>query len=427
MIRRLVGLSVLLIFLSSITFLWFEGDIQAHATSEADLPDIDFQEIASGLDYPVHVTHAGDGSGRLFIVEQPGQILIYHNGLAVNPFLDIRDRVRSPRSTGGTEEGLLSVAFPPGFGITKDYFYVYYTNMAGDNQVSRFRLSTVPEQADPASEEIILYFDHPSNTNHNGGQLAFGSDGFLYIGTGDGGGSGDPDNNAQDPASLLGKILRIDVEMEATPSFTATHQIFLPLASQGISTSPITYRIPSTNPFVGISDYRPEIWALGLRNPWRFSFDTLTGDIFIGDVGQNLWEEIDYQPGDSPGGENYGWDVMEGKQCYLNLPCDPTGFVLPVFDYQHTDTNGNCSVSAGHIYRGAVYPDLQGIYFFADFCSGRIWGMQNNGGVWDVQELASGEFIFGVSSFGQDESGEIYMVYRRPEEGAVYRLLQANP
>ncbi len=425
MTRRKISIPIWIAVLIGATLLVIISSSIATAKPEIVIPAIDFQETVSELDYPVHLTHAGDGSGRLFIVEQPGRILIDHNGLVGIPFLDIRDRVRSPRTSGGTEEGLLSVAFPPGFGSTKDHFYVYYTNNAGDNQVSRFSLSTIPEQADPSSEELILYLDHPDQSNHNGGQLAFGPDGYLYIGTGDGGGGGDPQDNAQDPASLLGKLLRIDVEMEVQPVITATHQIYLPLASQGIATSSLAYRIPPTNPFVGLAGYRPEIWALGLRNPWRFSFDISTGDLFIGDVGQSQLEEIDYQPAGSPGGENYGWNLMEGSECYLNLPCDPTQYVLPVFDYSHT--SDNCSVSAGQVYRGTDYPALQGIFFFADFCSGRIWGMQNNGTGWDVQELASGEFIYGISSFGLDENGELYLVYRREDQGAIYRILQSTP
>jgi glucose/arabinose dehydrogenase len=425
MVSKISSKSLWIGLVSGIMILAIFSAGGAKAQPEVEWPVIDFQEIATGLDYPVHLTAAGDGSRRLFIVEQPGRILIYNNGLVSPPFLDIRDRVRSPRSGGGTEEGLLSVAFPPGFGSTKDHFYVYYTNLAGDNQVSRFSLSTIPEQANPESEELILYLDHPTYSNHNGGQLAFGADGYLYVGTGDGGGGGDPSDNAQNPASLLGKILRIDVEPDTPPVITPLHQIFLPLLSQGSHTSPKAYRIPPTNPFVGLSGYRPEIWALGLRNPWRFSFDTTTGDLFIGDVGQNEWEEINYQPAESPGGENYGWDVMEGKQCYLDLPCDPGEFVLPLFDYPHT--SDNCSVTAGHLYRGLEYPGLQGIYFFADFCSGRIWGIQKSAADWLVHEFTSGAFVYGISSFGLDESGELYLVYRRADIGSIYRVQEVTP
>ena len=425
MIRRLFRLSLLLFVLIGITMLAVITSGEVNAQPEVDWPTIDFQETITGLDYPVHLTHAGDGSGRLYIVEQPGQILIYHNGLISLPFLDIRDRVRSPRSGGTAEEGLLSVAFPPGFGSTNYHFYVYYTNNAGDNQVSRFSLGTIPEQADPASEEVILYLAHPGQTNHNGGQLVFGPDGYLYIGTGDGGGGGDPHDNAQNPASFLGKLLRIDVEMDVKPDFTPTHQVFFPVASQGNPSVPKVYWIPDDNPFIGLPGYLPEIWALGLRNPWRFSFDTSTGDLFIGDVGQNDWEEVDFQLADSPGGENYGWNIMEGEHCYLDLPCDPTGLVLPVYNYPHP--GDNCSVTAGHVYRGLDYPGMQGIFFFADYCSGRIWGMQNSAAGWETKELASGMFTYGISSFGLDESGELYLVHRQADVGAIYKIVQPNP
>jgi hypothetical protein len=262
--RLLWKLFAIVLILSGLTLSKNQGS----ASVAADWPTLTFQEVASGLDYPVHITHADESSGRLFIVEQPGTIRIYTaGGLLTEPFLDIRDRVRSPRSGGGSEEGLLSVAFPPGFGSTKNHFYVYYTNNTGDNQVSRFSLSSNPDKADPGSEQLVIYFDHPVNSNHNGGQLAFGPDGYLYIGTGDGGGGGDPFDNAQDPASLLGKILRIDVEMVAEPGFTLGYQLYLPIAFQGgdQSSRQILYRIPESNPFVGMEGYREEIWALGLR------------------------------------------------------------------------------------------------------------------------------------------------------------------
>ena len=394
------------------------------ASHQAEFPDITFQEVVSGLTYPVHLTNAGDGSGRLFIVEQGGKILIYKNTLLNQPFLDISDRVRSPLTGGGNEEGLLSVAFPPGFGLKVNHFYVYYTNLKGDNQVSRFNLSQNPDLADVNSEKAILYLDHPTYSNHNGGQIAFGPDGYLYIGTGDGGGSGDPFENAQNPASLLGKLLRIDVEIETALTFTSTQKIFLPLVSQGIpNTAPLQYRIPETNPFVGVSGYREEIWALGLRNPWRFSFDRASGDLFIGDVGQNLREEVDFQPFQSSGGENYGWDIMEGSMCYLDPACIPTGLTLPVYDYPHVDQN--CSITGGYIYRGADFAGMQGIYFFADFCSGKVWGMRFNGLTWDVQELAQQDF--GIASFGEDESGELYLVFRGQTDGAIFQIVQATP
>ncbi|MGD9974492.1 MAG: sorbosone dehydrogenase family protein, partial [Desulfatirhabdiaceae bacterium] len=267
----------------------------AGAQAPGDPPAIVIEPYGSGFSSPVHITHAADGAGRLFVVEQPGRIQIMKNGGTLPvPFLDISDRV----SCCG-ERGLLSVAFPPDYAM-KGYFYVNYTNLSGDTVVARYHISANPDVADAATEEILLTIAQPF-ANHNGGQLAFGPDGYLYIGTGDGGSGGDPFNNGQSTNVLLGKILRIDVEAGIEP-----------------------YAIPATNPFQLIEGYRPEIWALGLRNPWRFSFDTLTGDLFIGDVGQNEYEEINFQPAESTGGENYGWRIMEGFHCYNPAECDPT-------------------------------------------------------------------------------------------------------
>lgn len=391
----------------------------------ADWPALTFEPVVGELNYPVHLADAGDGSGRLFIVEQGGLIRIYQNDLLSNPFLDIADRVRSPLSGGGSEEGLLSVAFPPGYGGLIQHFYVYYTNTNGDNQVSRFRLTSDPNIADPDSEESIIYFDHPVNSNHNGGQLAFGPDGYLYIGTGDGGGGGDPQENAQNPASLLGKLLRIDVETDSTPPFTPSHRIFLPQAYRGEGgQTPLAYRIPTDNPFVGLGGYREEIWALGLRNPWRFSFDRSTSDLYIGDVGQQQWEEVNFQPANSEGGENFGWDNWEANACYEG-PCNnPSGYVFPVFNYPH---DGNCSVTGGYVYRGQLFPGMTGIYFLADYCSGNLWGLQNTAQGWeshDFTENTGGD----ISSFGEDESGELYLVQRAdntglPGTGMIYHIV----
>ncbi|MGW8249674.1 MAG: PQQ-dependent sugar dehydrogenase, partial [Anaerolineales bacterium] len=310
-------------------------------------------------------------------------------------------------------------------GSTKNHFYVYYTNNAGDNRVSRFTLSSDPDKADPTSEELVIYFDHPVNTNHNGGQMAFGPDGYLYIGTGDGGGGGDPSGNAQDPGSLLGKILRIDVEFDLEPVFTATHQIYLPAIPQGNPNStPLAYRIPDSNPFVGMPGYREEIWALGLRNPWRFSFDRPTNDLYIRDVGQSAREEVDFQPASSGGGENYGWNIMEGNVCYPSggTSCDMTGLTLPIFDYSHDD---GCSITGGFVYRGGDFPLMQGIYFFGDFCSGNIWGIQDSASGWDVQLLTGAPYR--ISSFGEDQAGELYLLDRQADTGRVFRVLQTNP
>lgn len=392
----------------------------ATAQKNGEWPELSFQLIASGLNAPVHVTHAGDGSGRLFVVEQPGRIRIIQNGEASATFLDISGRVRSPASGGGTEEGLLSVAFPPGFGTNKDYFYVYYTNRDGDNQLSRFYLSSDPDSAEADSEELILLLEHPIFGNHNGGQLVFGPDGYLYIGPGDGGGAGDPQRNAQNLGSLLGKLLRIDVEPDDSPPVPGDQRSFLPLVfnhSPG-NQNELAYNIPPDNPFVGTPGARQEVWAFGLRNPWRFSFDRASGDLYIGDVGQGSWEEVNFQPAASSGGENYGWNIMEGFACFQAASCNQTGLTLPVHVYP-TRTAG-CAITGGFVYRGQAYPNLQGIYFYGDYCSGTIWGLQRDGNDWQNQELA--RTPYSISSFGEDQAGELYLTDRL---GGVYQIREA--
>jgi len=351
----------------------------------AGWPQISLSRVAVGFVQPVHVAHAGDGSDRIFVVEQGGRIRILDNGVVLPaPFLDLAS-LNPPRLVAGGEQGLLSVAFPPGF-VAKRYFYVNYTRSPdGATVVARYRLSAGDANAaDPAGEEVILTIPQPF-ANHNGGQLAFGPDGYLYIGMGDGGSGGDPLNNGQSPGTLLGKLLRIDVESGAVP-----------------------YGIPPTNPFLGMAGYRPEIWALGLRNPWRFSFDRQTGDLYIGDVGQNTFEEIDFQPAGDPGGGNYGWNVMEADSCYPpgTVGCNRTGLALPVFVYDHSL---GCSVTGGHVYRGSAFPSLQGVYLFGDLCSTRIWGIRKNGAAWD-NALLAGNTTLTITTFGEDESGNVYVV-----------------
>jgi glucose/arabinose dehydrogenase len=386
---------------------------EALAESSTAWPTIQLQLVAGGFQRPVFIGNASDGSGRLFVLEQGGLIRILHTdgSLEPTPFLDISDRVRSPADGGGNEQGLLGLAFPPDY-TDKGHFYVYYTNQDGNNMVARFHLTGNPDMADPASEEQILLLEHPGQENHNGGQLAFGADGYLYIGTGDGGGGGDPHGNAQNPASLLGKILRIDVEF--TNAMTP-YNTYLPCVQKGEAQGTAkAYRIPSDNPFVGMAGYREEIWALGMRNPWRFSFDRQTHDLFIGDVGQNAYEEIDFQPASSSGGENYGWNVLEGTHCYNALACDSTGMVPPIAEYDHSQ---GCSVTGGYIYRGLDFPSLQGIYLYADYCSGRMWGLQNEG-AWQSQQLL--ESGLNVSTFGESEGGEIYLADLAG--GAIYKV-----
>jgi glucose/arabinose dehydrogenase len=335
--------------------------------------------LANGLVNPTTITNAGDGSTRLFVTEQGGLIRIIQNGtLVATPFLDLSNRV----STGG-ERGLLGLAFPPNY-ASKGYFYVNYTNTAGNTVIARYRLTDNPNIANPNSEEVILTIPQPF-ANHNGGQLAFGPDGYLYIGMGDGGGTGDPLNNAQNAQSLLGKILRIDVESGVAP-----------------------YAIPTTNPFTVSNDpnnqYRDEIWALGLRNPWRFSFDRITGDLYIGDVGQNAVEEIDFQSATSKGGENYGWNIMEGSSRYNNSTGNLTGLVLPVAEYDHSL---GISVTGGMVYRGLNEPSLQGVYLYGDFGSGRIWGLRPNSTGWEDTLLLDSPY--GISAFGEDQAGNLYL------------------
>lgn len=348
-------------------------------------PDLSLYPVAGGFSRPVHITHSGDGSGRLFVVEQAGLIRILRNGVIdAQPFLDIRDRVGCCG-----ERGLLSVAFPPDF-PAKRYFYVDYTNLSGDTLISRFHLSSDPG----IGEEILLRIDQPFE-NHNGGQIAFGPDGYLYIGMGDGGSSGDPQGFAQNldiragNRHLLGKLLRIDVESGVTP-----------------------YAIPPDNPV--LNGRRSEIWAYGLRNPWRFSFDRSAGDLYIADVGQESFEEVDFQSGSGSGGENYGWNIMEGLHCFESSSCDTSGLTLPVAEYGHDQ---GCSVTGGFVYRGAVFPRMQGIYFYGDYCSGLIRGLRETAA--GLQNVLLLDTALSITSFGEDEEGSVFVV---DQMGDIYRL-----
>lgn len=349
---------------------------------------LNFDPVVTGLNNPVHITNAGDN--RLFVVEQPGRIRIVENGQVLStPFLDISSRISS-----GGERGLLSVAFPPGY-ASKGQFYVNYTDTNGDTVIARYRVSGNANQADPGSEEIVLKIPQPF-ANHNGGQIAFGPDGYLYIGMGDGGSSGDPQNNAQNPASLLGKVLRIDVESGSR-----------------------TYTIPSTNPFLTANDprdqYRDEIWSLGWRNPWRFSFDRQTGDLFIADVGQNAVEEVNFQRAGSSGGENYGWRLFEGNQSFNNPGGGSAGLTFPVATYNHDQGK---SVTGGFMFRGNPSSTLQGIYLYGDFINGRIWGLRRTGNTWENSLLT--DTAYGISTFGEDRAGNLYVADYFT--GAIYRI-----
>ena len=332
-----------------------------------------WQPVVTGLQRPVDLQ--ADGSGRLFVIEKTGRIRIIQNGqLVETPFLDITDRVNA----SSNEMGLLGLAFHPSYS-ENGFFYVNYTGSGGNTFISRFQASG--DNADPGSEKILLTVDQPF-PNHNGGVLAFGPEGFLYAGLGDGGSQGDPYGNAQNTGVLLGKILRIDVN-NGDP-----------------------YAIPSGN------DFGNEVWAYGLRNPWRLSFDKLTGDLYIGDVGQGTWEEIDFLPVGSPSGTNFGWNLREGAHDYKGAA--PAGAVDPVAEYSHAE--GGCSVTGGYVYRGSM-PEWNGIYLYGDYCTGFIWGLIRSNDGWQKQML----FQTGVTitSFGQDERGEIYLL---SDNGGVYRL-----
>jgi glucose/arabinose dehydrogenase len=352
------------------------------------VPVANMDLFASGLSNPVSIANAGDS--RLFVVEQSGYVRIVDANGQVNPqpFLDIRSRV-----TSGGERGLLGIAFHPQY-KTNGYFYVNYTGDGGATNISRFKVSLAnPEMADPQSELKLLTIAQPF-ANHNGGDLCFGPDGYLYIGMGDGGSSGDPGNRAQNLKEYLGKMLRIDV-------------------NQGNQ-----YAIPATNPFYNSTTTLGEIWALGLRNPWRFSFDRLTGDLWIADVGQNVYEEINFQPANSQGGQNYGWRCYEGNQSYNSSGCPAaSALTFPVYTYPH---GAECSVTGGYVYRGNASSAYYGHYFFADYCSDRIWTLHKASNNWvkeDFGQFAGNSF----STFGEDSKGELYIA--GVASGKIYRVI----
>jgi glucose/arabinose dehydrogenase len=348
------------------------------------------QPFAAGLDSPISLTNAGDGSNRLYANEQAGRIRIVEvdGTLRPQPFLDITDRISS-----GGERGLLGLAFHPDFERNHRFFVDYTAKDDGHTVIAEYTAADDGLSADPGSERILLTVDQPY-ANHNGGQLAFGPDGDLYIGLGDGGSGGDPQGNGQNTQALLGKVLRIDVDAD-------------PAGGKA-------YAIPADNPFAS-GGGAPEVWAYGLRNPWRFSFDRDQGDLYIADVGQGSWEEIDRQPSDSRGGENYGWNVMEGKHCYDSDSCDPSPYVPPIAEYSHDQ---GCSVTGGYVYRGTQQPDLVGIYVFADYCSGIVFTLQVDEGTTTPKVVAQTEL--GITSFGESENGEIYAVDQRG--GGVYHV-----
>jgi glucose/arabinose dehydrogenase/uncharacterized cupredoxin-like copper-binding protein len=395
-------------------------------------PAIQLVQVAGGLVDPINIANAGDGSGRLFVVERIGRIrIIDQDGTLVEqPFLDIQDTVK----TDFLEQGLLGVAFHPNY-KENGLFYVYYADYTtnGNLFLVQYKVSdSDPNQADPDSAKMIFSIDADPYVNHNGGEVHFGPDGYLYWTTGDGGLAGDPYDNAQNIRNQFGKIHRIDVN----------------------DTGDLPYKIPADNPFAASAEVnpsgfaiqdpanyhpgaKPEIWAYGLRNPWTFDFDPQTGDLYIADVGQNAWEEINFQPAGTPGGQNYGWDWLEGSHCYpetvSECPRSQVG-VLPVAEYNHSQ--GDCSISGLGVSRGQESSTLDGIYFNSDFCSGRIWGLKrDDSGAWIYQELLDTELL--ATGGGNDEAGNVYLtscscVFDRTydpfanPQGAVWRVVQED-
>ena len=347
--------------------------------------------VTDAVASPVYVTSPPGDASRLFILEKAGRVRVVRDGVLLDdPFLDIADA-----TSDAGERGLLGMAFHPDY-ADNGFVFVHHTDLDGDTRLLRYTASS-EEEADPASATVLLQVTQPFS-NHNGGQIAFGPDGMLYVGLGDGGSGGDPQGNGQDPSTLLGTLLRIDVDGGAP------------------------YAVPADNPFVSDPDGADEVWVYGLRNPWRFSFDALTGDLWIGDVGQNRVEEISLQPASSAGGENYGWNVMEGSLCYEADSCDTSGLTLPVHEYEHPE---GCSVTGGYVYRGQAIPWLEGRYLFGDFCSGFVRSFVLSGGSAEDVQDHSGELgdVGSLVSFGEDAAGELYVV---DIGGAVHRIVPAS-
>jgi glucose/arabinose dehydrogenase len=400
-VRTAFALAVLIVLIDFAS----AGPTGALGPSEQAAPSTPtLHKVLGGLVRPVFVTSPRDGSGRLFVGEQRGNIRIVVNGqVQATPYLDLSSVI----STGGLEQGLLSMAFHPDFADSTRpgyrRFFVYYTPVGQvANTLASYRASASdPNRADPSTAQVLLPVPHNNVTYliHGGGALAFGPDRYLYVGIGDGGPQGDPYGNAQNKNLLLGKLLRLDVD----------------------SGSP--YGIPPSNPFVGQANVKPEIWAVGLRNPWRGSFDRATGDLWIGDVGLNSWEEVNLQRSGSAGGQNYGWNVMEASYCVSSRGCDRSGLTLPIHEYDHSLTG--CAVIGGHVYRGQAMPSLRGAYIFGDYCTGRIWSLRQDAiGAWVRTQLYDADFYMNISSFGEDEAGELYVTDFY--SGSLFRLVDSS-
>lgn len=347
-------------------------------------PRIEYQSKITGLSNPIDIVNADDGTNRLFVVERGGVIKVYDQSLSnIGNFLTV-----TGISTSG-EGGLLSAAFHPDY-KNNGLLYVYYTISNNSLVIARYNVDAGNSNiADPNSRQIVLTIPHPGETNHNGGKILFGPDGYLYLATGDGGGGGDPNNNAQNGQSLLGKMLRINVTTSSQAPF---------------------YTIPADNPFVSDPNVRDEIWALGLRNPFRWSFDRSTGDMWIGDVGQNSFEEINYRPANATGGINYGWRCYEGNAVYNTQGClAASNYISPIFIYGRSNETGGRSVTGGFVYRGSEFPSLQGYYIFADYLSGNQWLIFSNGaGGWDTTQLNKQGFPTNIVAYGEAEDGTLY-------------------
>jgi glucose/arabinose dehydrogenase len=399
-----LALGALVLIQSSFIF----QDGQKAEASSAGALNLSLQTFATGLNEPVSIANAGPNDDRLFVVERAGRIKIVQAGGNVlsTPFLSIPGRVNS----SGSEQGLLGLVFHPDY-ASNGYFYVNYTNTSSGvtrTRISRFQVTGDPNVADPASEEILLTVVQPF-TNHNAGDIHFGPDGYLYIPLGDGGDAGDPFNNAQTLDTLLGKVSRIDVD--SGPGSAPD--------CEGAGTG--NYTIPASNPFSdGSGGACDEIWALGVRNPWRSSFDSTNGDFYIGDVGQGLYEEIDFQPSGSSGGENYGWRCYEGNHTYNTSGCGPAGdYEFPVFEYSHPSGDG-CTVIGGYVYRGWQYPDMYGRYFLADYCSGYFWDLTP--GSWAATKHTNMTAAYRYVSFGEAADGELYVAGL--SNGVIYHLVE---
>ncbi|MEP6674104.1 MAG: PQQ-dependent sugar dehydrogenase [Ferruginibacter sp.] len=359
-------------------------------------PAISFQSIPVSLTAPIDVVNAGDGSGRIFIAEKAGTVRIYKNGaLLPNPFLDISSIVTN--DVGG-ERGFLSIAFHPDY-LNNRYFYVYYNNLAGEVTIARYHTSPVNPDSAEFSSGVVLMTIHKPFTNHNGGKLNFGPEGDLYFGTGDGGSGGDPGNRSQNGDSLQGKLFRLDVSNFNSPPY---------------------YFIPADNPYVTDPNVRDEIYGLGLRNPWRWSFDRQTHDMWLADVGQDAWEEVNFRPADSTAGNNFGWRCYEGNHTYNTTGCQaPSSYRFPIFEYPHNSSTGGFSITGGYVYRGSEFAFLQGYYICSDYISGNGFLISSNGsGGWNISSPQVG-WAAHICGYGEAEDGTLYAV---SQDGPFYKV-----